>query len=334
MLSKKDNFLETIHHGKPDRFVKQYEYMTMLVGDPVNFYVRGNRYPGMEPLLDRFGTRILWPAGEQGAIPDPHVKVLHDIEEWEDVVKIPDLLANCDQEELWGPFLERAAQVDRNDTLLTMFAPTGIFERMHFLMGFEDTLMNVIMEPELLADLAEALGEYRLNGYKLMIKYVHPDAILFHDDWGAKTQPFMKQEQFQEILKKPFTEGYKYVHDQGVIVIHHSDSFNENIVPDMIDMYIDVWQGTLPTNDIAGLIEKYGDKITFQGGLESSIFDGEETTEEELRAEVRRACFEYGQHGSFIPSITYGGPGCFHPERDAIIDDEIGKCSEEIFGLY
>ena len=182
--------------------------------------------------------------------------------------------------------------------------------------------------------IAEALGEYRLNGYKLMIKYVHPDAILFHDDWGAKTQPFMKQEQFQEILKKPFTEGYKYVHDQGIIVIHHSDSFNENIVSDMIDMYIDVWQGTLPTNDIAGLIEKYGDKITFQGGLESSIFDGEESTEEQIRADVRRACFEYGQHGSFIPCITYGGPGCFHPERDAIIDDEIGKCSEEIFGLY
>ena len=57
-------------------------------------------------------------------------------------------------------------------------------------------------------------------------------------------------------------------------------------------------------------------------------------SEEQIRADVRRACFEYGQHGSFIPCITYGGPGCFHPERDAIIDDEIGKCSEEIFGLY
>ena len=149
MLSIKDNFLETIRGGKPDRFVKQYEAQSLVLGDPVNFYVRGNRHPGMEPLYDKWGTRILWPAGEQGAIPDPHVKVLQDIEDWEDVVKIPDLIANCDQEELWGPYLERAAKVDRSETLLTMFAPTGIFERMHFLMGFEDTLVNVLAEPGL-----------------------------------------------------------------------------------------------------------------------------------------------------------------------------------------
>ena len=332
MLSKKDNFLETIRHGKPDRLVKQYEYMTMVPGDPVNFYVRGNRYPGMEPLNDRFGTRILWPAGEQGAIPDPHVKVLDDIEDWEDVVKIPDLIANCDASELWEPYLERVKAVDRENTLFAMFAPTGIFERMHFLMGFEDTLCNVLAEPELMADLAMALGEYRLKGYKLMVEHAHPDMLLSHDDWGAKTQPFMKQDSFQEILKPAFAIGYNYLHEQGVIIVHHSDSFNENIVSDMIDLHIDVWQGVLPTNDIATLIEKYGDKITIQGGLESSIFDGEDATEEDIRKEVRRACMEYGKHGSFIPSITYGGPGCFHKDRDAIIDDEIGKCSKEIFG--
>ena len=35
MLTKRDNFLETIHGGNPDRFVNQYEFFTMLFGDPI-----------------------------------------------------------------------------------------------------------------------------------------------------------------------------------------------------------------------------------------------------------------------------------------------------------
>ena len=53
MLNKRENLLETIRNGKPDRFVKQFEGTVMVPGDPVNFYVRGNRHPGMEPLYDK-----------------------------------------------------------------------------------------------------------------------------------------------------------------------------------------------------------------------------------------------------------------------------------------
>ncbi len=159
MLSKKENLLETIRGGRPDRLVKQFEGTAMLPGDPVNFYVRGDRHPGMEPKYDLWGSRILWPAGEPGAIPDSNYKVITDVASWRDFVKVPDLIANCSDEALWEPYLERAAKVDRNEDLLMMFAPTGIFERFHFLMGFEDTLCNVLLEPEPMAVLAMAIGE-------------------------------------------------------------------------------------------------------------------------------------------------------------------------------
>ena len=70
MLSKRENFLETIRGGRPDRLVKQYEYMTLVKGDPVNHYVRKDRCPGMEPIYDAWGTRVLWPAGEAGPTPE------------------------------------------------------------------------------------------------------------------------------------------------------------------------------------------------------------------------------------------------------------------------
>ena len=332
MLSIKDNFLETLRGGKPDRFVKQYEALAVMKGDPVTQYVRGDRFPGMEPSYDKWGTRTLWPAGEPGPTPDPAVQVLEDIEEWEDVVKIPDLIANCDAEELWAPFLERCNEVDRDQYLLTLWAPTGVFERLHFLMGFEDALCNFLMEPELMQDLCMAIADYRLKGFKLMVEHAHPDVLLSHDDWGSKNQLFVPPASWREIIKPAYVEPYKYLHDNGVIIVHHSDSFCEPIVQDMIDLHIDVWQGVLPQNDIVKLQEQYKGKITFQGGLDAAVVDRADSTEEEIRADVRHCCETYAKNGFFIPSITYGGPGCIHPGADDIINDEIDKCSEEFFG--
>ena len=35
MLTKRQNLLETIRGGKPDRFVKQYEPFALVFGDPL-----------------------------------------------------------------------------------------------------------------------------------------------------------------------------------------------------------------------------------------------------------------------------------------------------------
>ena len=261
MLNARENFLETIKKGgHPDRLVKQYEGTAFVPGDPVNMFVRGVRHPGMDPKQDLWGTTILWPEGSIGAM--PHVteenKVIKDITCWRDFVKVPDLIANCSAAELWEPYLERAAKVDRSESLLMMFAPTGVFERLHFLMGFEDTFVNLMIEEEAMADLAAAIGEYRYNGIKLMTDAVHPDVMLSHDDWGSKTSLFMNPEVWRELIKPAYVKQYNYLHDNGVIIMHHGDSFCEPIVEDMIDLHIDIWQGVLPQNDIPRLSREIG----------------------------------------------------------------------------
>ncbi len=333
MLSKRENFLETIHGGNPDRFVNGYEYLDLVLGDPVNFYVRGKRFPGMEPSFDAWGVRTIWPEGEPGALPDPKLKALEDIEEWKDVIKVPDLIAHCSAEDLWTPFLEKVAKVDRTDKMLGLFAPTGIFERMHNLMGFEDTFCNMMEEPELMTELSWAIADYRMDGFKLMVENVHPDVILSHDDWGSKTSLFFPPQLWRDIFKPQYERIYGYLHDQGVIVIHHSDSFNEPIIQDMIDCHIDVWQGALATNDIVKLQEQTQGKIAFQGGIETNEVDKLTCTEEQVRAEVRRACSTYGPRGYYIPSLTYGDPfgTLVKKESNAWIADEIDKMSEEMF---
>lgn len=44
MLSKRQNLLETIHGGHPDRFVNQYEAFALLFGTPFGVRSRNPKY--------------------------------------------------------------------------------------------------------------------------------------------------------------------------------------------------------------------------------------------------------------------------------------------------
>ena len=209
MLSSKQNILETLKKdGNPDRLVDQYENMFFFPADPVAGYVRGKRYKGMEPIRDKWGTLIVWPEGQIAAM--PHVtsddKVVQDICEWKKTAKAPDITGNCSEPAVWGPALEAVSKIDRENNLLMAFMPTGVFEQLHFLMGFEDTLLNFLAEPEYMMELCEYVGEYRFNYMKLIIDNLKPDIMLSHDDWGSKNSMFMSPDTWREFIKPQYVK--------------------------------------------------------------------------------------------------------------------------------
>ena len=336
MLTKKQNFLETIKKdGKPDHLVKQYEAGAFLPGDPIEGFVRGAYSMGMEPIKDVFGTELIWPDGYVAVM--PHVteenKVLKDVTKWREVVKIPDIYKALEDEEIWKPFIERCNAVDRNEQMLMPFMYTGVFEQLHFLMGFEDMFINFYEEPEAMHELCDAIGDYRLQVFKTLIDHVHPDLILSHDDWGSKTNLFISPDLWREFIKPQYEKIYNYIHEQGIVIMHHADSYMEPILEDLIDLHIDIWQGVLPQNNIEKLLEQADGRITLMGGIDMAVVDREDSSEEEIRAHVRDLLNKFGKKGHFIPCITYGGPGTIYADHDAIIDDEISKFNMEHFGV-
>lgn len=324
MLTEKQNFLETIKKGgKPDRFANCYTAFRPIAGDPVFKFVRGNRIRGTDSY-DRWGTFISFPADQPAAIPivTPENQVVQDIEEWQEYVKVPDLAANCSGG--WEEARANRDAVDRHEHLTMTVMGTGIFEQLHMLMTFEDSLCNLLMYPDEMHELIDVITEYRLQYMKLIVENLHPDAILSHDDWGSENSMMMAPETWREFFKEPYRKLYKYLHDNGVLVIHHSDSFLEPIVGDMAEIGIDVWQGVLPSNDIVKLNKLLDGRMAMMGGI-SSVIDRADATEEEIRAEVRRCLKDYGGLENFIPSITYGGPGTIFPHVEPIIIDEINR---------
>ncbi len=336
MLSKKQNLIETLKKdGHPDRLVNNYEYGAFMPGDPIEFMIRGEYHEGMEDKQDAFGTWLMWPKGYVAIM--PHVtddnKVIKDIEEWEKYLKVPEIAKNLDNPKAWEVFNQRAAAVPRDELFLMPFMHTGLFERTHFVLGMEDLFISLYEYPDELEALITRLAEYRFEVFKTLINNVHPDLILSHDDWGSKTQLFMQPDLWRKFYKPHYEKLYGYCHEQGIIVVHHADSYCEDIIEDMVDCHIDIWQGVLPTNNIEKIIKQLDGRMTIQGGLESGIIDSEDATEESVRKHVREVCEKYGPMGHFIPSITMGGPGTLHPQNYLWIVDEIDRYNKETYGV-
>lgn len=333
MLTPKQNLLETLkQNGNPDRLVNQFQPFVPVMNDPVYKFVRGNRVRG-KTTKDVWGTEIAWPEDQFAAM--PHIttenKVLKDITRCREL-KVPDLAAAAKDPATWEESLGAAAAVDRDEKLVMGFMGTGVFEQLHFLMGFEDTLMNMLAEPEAMMDLLDIVGEYRFTYMKLLVDNLKPDIILSHDDWGSKNSMFMSPKIWREMIKPQYVKIYGYAKEHGVIVMHHADSFMEPIVEDMVELGIDIWQGVLPQNDIVKLQEQLHGRMVLMGGIDAAIVDRNDTHEDMIRAEVRRACTTYGPGGGFIPCMTYGGPGSIFPHVDGIVSDEIDRYNQEVYG--
>jgi hypothetical protein len=328
MLSKKENLMETIKGGKPDRFVKQYEFLNMIA--EAAFSMRGIPMIPSPISKDLWGITWNFMEGQIGGFPvhdDEHV-VIKDITEWKKYVKKPSIPTD---DESWAAAIAHANAIDREDEFVTaMYAP-GVFEMTHHLMKMENALMAFYEEPEAMHELIDYIAEFELELAEQTIAHLHPDALFHHDDWGSQISSFLSPEMFDEFLVPAYKKIYGYYKENGVkLIVHHSDSYAANLVPAMIEMGIDIFQGVMNTNNIPELIKKYGGQISFMGGLHSGQLDFPEWTPEVIAKEVERACRENGKL-FYIPCITHGGPMSHFPGVYEEINKQIERMSKEMF---
>ncbi len=324
MATPKQIFLETIKpDGQPERQLRQYEAFSMCLDDPIISYLNADRQVGAT-WKDRWGIMNSFPESSPGPMPlhGPEITVCPDVTRWREVVHAPDLLTNCSTG--WEECRKRWREIAGEETLVTGFMGTGIFEECHFLMGFENTLTSLYEHPDEMHALIEYILEYRLQYVKMLIDGLQPDVIFSHDDWGTKDSLFMKPEMWREFLKEPYRRFYGYIRSRGVVAIHHADSYLVPIVDDMAEIGIQVWQGTLPENDIPALQRHLNGRMTLMGGLGASI-DREDSTPEEILAYTHDALRRYCPGGHYIPSITYGIMGTVFPHVDPYLNQGIDE---------
>jgi uroporphyrinogen-III decarboxylase len=326
-MNSAENLKKMLKGEKPEGVVKNWDAF-QIIYDPLLMTIAPAR-PGVT-VTDPFGVTLVWESSQPGPMPleDEEHLVCKDITTWRETIKAPNI---ADMKFDWGGALGQIAGAHAQGKLAVGFMPIGNFELIHNLLGFEAALVNLLLYPDEMHELIDYLVDYRMECFKQYVEHMHPDMMLIHDDWGAKTNMLMRPEVWREFFKPGYQKMYQYLRENGIYVMHHSDSFLEPIVPDMEEIGINIWQGALPQNDLAKLQKEIKGDLIFMGGFDAAVIDHPTIQEDIIRKEVRRACDSYIPGGNFIPSTTYGGPGSIFPGIDDIIYDELNKFEEEYY---
>ena len=170
--------------------------------------------------------------------------------------------------------------------------------------GTERLLMAMATDPEWVIEMWNHQLDLDIALFEMVWDAgYHFDAINWPEDMGYKLHTFFSLDMYRQMLKPVHKRACDWAKSKGVKVHLHSCGDIRTFVPDLIEIGVDMLN---PLEVKAGcdpvaLKKKYGDKLTFWGGLgtQSTIPFG---TPESIKAEVRRLCTEMGKGGGYILS--------------------------------
>lgn len=292
MMTQKENFYAMVNGGKPE-----YVPNTREMYNVSRCYVLMDQ--PLESGLDPFG--VAWIQEPEGMVTDPNApRILEDIADWKEVVKIPDPNSL--------DFAAMAAQELPNfdpDKPVNIYDSVGLFERLTALMGFEDGMCAMLEDPESCEEFFSAVADYKIACYERIIDAYHPDIICYFDDICTQRGPFVSPECYRELIKPHHKRIVDAVHARGVLFMQHMCGLIEPILEDLVEIGIDIWNSAQTINDLPGIMEKYAGRLIVEGGWNNQApCSWADSTEELLNAELKRCREVYCKHGNFILTPT------------------------------
>lgn len=250
--------------------------------------------------LDGFGVKWETPASGGGApIPHPGTFQLdsNTIVDWKRIVKFPDIMKFD-----WETQAKKELATGNPEVQAVDFGSgNGPFERLAALMGFEEALVAMAVEPEAAGDLLNAIGDYKIQVAEMAKKYYNPDLFTNYDDIATERSLFMSPAAYRELIKPVHKRMNDAVKALGMIPIQHTCGKADIIVEDMIDTGAAAWTSVQPTNDIEGILKKHGHEFCIIGGYDSNGLPGRaDASFEIIEQEVQRDYETYGKYQGYI----------------------------------
>lgn len=183
---------------------------------------------------------------------------------------------------------------------------TTIFETAWALRGLEQTLMDLVLDPDLADALLEIPYQYHLTAAKKLVE-MGVDMVWTGDDVGGQHAMIISPQHWRRFLKPRMANFIAEVKaiNPDVKVAYHSDGNIWPIIPELIEIGLDVLNPIQPASmDPAEMKQKYGDKLCFWGTIDEqhTLPDG---SPEDVRAEVIQRLKTIGKGGGLILGPTH-----------------------------
>ena len=186
------------------------------------------------------------------------------------------------------------------------FLACSIFEAGWYLHGLEDTIMDMVENPDYIHALFDKVMEFPLRAG---LRYIDEgvDMIWLGDDVGMQYGMMMSPDTWREFLKprlRKIISAYK-AKKPDILVAYHSCGNIMPIIDELIEIGIDVLNPIQPLSmDPAVVKREFGDKLSFWGAI-----DVQETlpngTVQDIRDEVLLRRKTIGEGGGYLMSPAH-----------------------------
>lgn len=181
--------------------------------------------------------------------------------------------------------------------LVSLSSP--IFQRAWFLRGFDNLLMDLALHEDFVHELADMIMDYTTKVVTEAISY-DIDAFFLMDDWGQQEGLLMSPEMWRAYFKPGMEKLFKMVKDRGLFLFFHSCGDIECLIPELIEMGLDVLNPFQPeVMDVCEIKRKYGSRLSFYGGVGTQELLPHGTVHE-VEADVRDKIRILGKNGGYL----------------------------------
>lgn len=202
----------------------------------------------------------------------------------------------------WEPV---AAAAEKHPDQFHLAFIGDLWERAHFMRGIENLLLDLHTAPVFVHDLLDGICEYNLAMLEGMLRF-RPDGVIISDDYGFQNRLMMSPQDWRTFVRPRLARMLDASKAQGLVTALHTCGNVTLIVPDLIEMGLDILHPIQPeAMDVFALKREFGRDITLWGGIstQQTLALG---TPEEVRDEVNLKASVLGEGGGYIlePGIT------------------------------
>jgi len=182
-----------------------------------------------------------------------------------------------------------------------------LWERLHFLRGMEQAMIDLYERPGLLGEVADRIVEFHrssIAGYAA----AGADAVAFAEDWGSQDRLLIPHATWRAFFKPRYAWIVEAAHARGLHVYMHSCGWIFEIIEDLIEIGVDIIELDQPELfGIERLDAAYGGRICFDCPVDiQRVLVTKDLAR--IRSSARRMVERLGGHGGGFIARMYPKP--------------------------
>lgn len=182
------------------------------------------------------------------------------------------------------------------------------------LRGMAEYMMDLILHPEMVRQIAEVVAAYNKERVRQLIQ-AGVEIILLGDDYAYKTGPFMSPRHFREFLLPGMVEIVQYIKHLGAYCIKHTDGNIWPIIEEIVGTGVDCLGPLEPAAgmDLLEVKRRFGDRVCIMGNVDVDLLS--RGTPDEVREETARLITRCAPGGGYILSSGNSISSSVKPEN-------------------